>query len=55
MNSEIIFKLENYLSNNIHKLNGTFVNINSGYDEMICNILDELIPEPSRYWDAIWK
>jgi hypothetical protein len=47
-------ELRKYLENSIDLLSGDFVRKNNGYDEMICNILDKLSVNTSRYWDACW-
>ena len=46
--------LKDILLKNKQSLYGSWVDVNKGYDNDICNILG-FTPDTKRYWDSIWN
>ncbi|MRJ07489.1 hypothetical protein EDL99_01125 [Ornithobacterium rhinotracheale] len=54
ISEDILNKLKEYLQKNIYKVKGEILKKNSGYDNILCDILNDFKVDTNRYWDAIW-
>ena len=49
-----VTKLQNYLINNLSKLEGNWVARNSSYENDLCSFIPDFQPFTTRYYDCIW-